>query len=33
LGLVTHDDRTKDVEQWSQAIMVAERRHHEHAED
>jgi hypothetical protein len=33
MALVTHADGTKDVEQWDQAVMIAERRHHEHPED
>jgi hypothetical protein len=32
IALVTHDDGTTDVEEWSQAVMVKERRHHEHPE-
>jgi hypothetical protein len=33
MALVTHEDGTKDVEQWNQAVMIKERRHHEHPED
>jgi hypothetical protein len=32
MALVTHADGTKDVEQWDQAVMIAEHRHHEHPE-
>jgi hypothetical protein len=33
MALVTHKDGSKDVEQWNQAVMIAEHRHHEHPED
>jgi hypothetical protein len=33
IALVTHADGSKDLEQWGQAVMVAEHRHHEHPED
>jgi hypothetical protein len=33
IALVTRGDGSKDVERWDQAVMVAERRHHEHPED
>jgi hypothetical protein len=33
MALVTHADGTTDVDQWNQAVMVAERRPHEHPED
>jgi hypothetical protein len=29
MALVTHEDGSKDVEQWNQAVMIAEHRHHE----